>query len=278
LVTACRHYFYKPYAAFYNAFHLRAFTAVEVQRQHSVLDVGCFDGEFGLMLTEALGPFEDLTGLELSADFIRRTGPKAKACYREMVEGNATKMPFADDSFHTVLFCASLISILPGPEKALEEARRVLKPGGNLILTVCTDSYDRCFFWPNQLRRLRLHRLADRLTRNINTRMNQFHRYSPDVWRKLLESHGFQVNDLFGFFSHPLCTAWSILIGTRIRGLSLLKLLPLPGLHRAMTALSIKQIGKVYAKTPVRNPPEDCGYLMLSAKAAVSSPDTTATP
>jgi len=24
LQTACRHYFYKPYAAFFNAFHLRA--------------------------------------------------------------------------------------------------------------------------------------------------------------------------------------------------------------------------------------------------------------
>jgi len=266
LLTACQHCFYKPYAAFFNAFHLRAYTEVDVQRQTSVLDVGCSDGEFGLMLSDVLGPFEEMIGLELSAKSIRKASPKARACYRDMLEGNATAMPFADAAFHTVMFNASLISILPPPSEALKEAHRVLKPDGTLIMTVCTDSYDRCFFWPNQLRRLRLHRIADTLTRSINTRMDQFHRYSPDTWQKLLVSEGYEVKDMFGFFPHPLCTTWSILIGTWIRGLSLLKFLPFHGLHRAMASLSKKQISKVYAQTPVRNPPEACGYLMIVAR------------
>src|SRR5207253_9840245 len=48
--------------------------------------------------------------------------------------GDATTLEFADSSFDTVIFTYSLCTI-PDPRKALEEANRVLRPGGTLLLT-----------------------------------------------------------------------------------------------------------------------------------------------
>jgi len=109
------------------------------------------------------------------------------------------------------------------------------------------------------------------MTRKINQRMLQFHHHSPEAWKELLHANGFRVDDMFGFLPHPLCTVWSILIGTWIRVLSLLKLLPFPRLQRAMAAITFRRIEPVYGRTPVRNPPEDCGYLMISAVADAAS-------
>ena len=45
---------------------------------------------------------------------------------------DATKLPYADDSFDAVLI-ANALHIIPEPEKALREIDRVLRPGGILI-------------------------------------------------------------------------------------------------------------------------------------------------
>ena len=50
----------------------------------------------------------------------------------EFIEGSAESIPLSDASFDTVLMTYSLCTI-PDPAKALSEAKRVLKPGGNLI-------------------------------------------------------------------------------------------------------------------------------------------------
>jgi SAM-dependent methyltransferase len=51
------------------------------------------------------------------------------------VVGDAQRLPFADESFDTV-FCSQVLEHVQEPWKALAEMRRVLKPGGCLILTV----------------------------------------------------------------------------------------------------------------------------------------------
>lgn len=51
------------------------------------------------------------------------------------VVGDAQRLPFADNSFDTV-FCSQVLEHVPEPWLALAEFRRVLKPGGALILSV----------------------------------------------------------------------------------------------------------------------------------------------
>ena len=53
----------------------------------------------------------------------------------EFQSGDATELPFADDSFDAVV-CGYGIMHVPDPEKALQEMLRVLRPGGRVALTV----------------------------------------------------------------------------------------------------------------------------------------------
>lgn len=49
----------------------------------------------------------------------------------EVMPGSAEELPFPDESFDTVVFSLVLCTI-PHPERALAEARRVLRPGGEI--------------------------------------------------------------------------------------------------------------------------------------------------
>jgi len=49
----------------------------------------------------------------------------------EVIDGDGMKLSFADGSFDTVIFGLVLCTI-PDPDRALSEARRVLRPGGHL--------------------------------------------------------------------------------------------------------------------------------------------------
>ena len=50
----------------------------------------------------------------------------------EVVDAPAESLPFDDDSFDTVAFTLVLCTV-PRPEKSLQEAARVLEPGGQLL-------------------------------------------------------------------------------------------------------------------------------------------------
>jgi ubiquinone/menaquinone biosynthesis C-methylase UbiE len=55
----------------------------------------------------------------------------------EAIEGDATDLPLADDSFDAVML-VSMLHHIDSPAKALAEAKRVLRPGGRLAVMVFT--------------------------------------------------------------------------------------------------------------------------------------------
>jgi SAM-dependent methyltransferase len=73
----------------------------------------------------------DYTGLDLSST-------AANHYHKPFVAGSATAMPFAESSYDAIWSVWALEHI-PEPEKALSEMRRVLKPGGVLILFPAWD-------------------------------------------------------------------------------------------------------------------------------------------
>lgn len=80
------------------------------------------------------GRVEKVTGIDPSAELIDRAAPnlqKSKVPI-EIVGGRAEALPFADASFDTVLITFTLCSV-EDQAQSLAEARRVLKPGGQLL-------------------------------------------------------------------------------------------------------------------------------------------------
>ena len=94
------------------------------------LDLGCGNGRFSELFED-----EDYVGVDVSEELMRLA--KEKYPNREFVSINATNLPFPDNSFDKV-FCLAVIHHIPSKQMRqafLAEAKRVLKPGGLLILT-----------------------------------------------------------------------------------------------------------------------------------------------
>ncbi len=75
----------------------------------------------------------DLTAIDLTPEMLDRARARAAALHRtvQMQEADATRLPFADASFNTVVSTLTLCTI-PRPEEAVREAWRVCRPGGEL--------------------------------------------------------------------------------------------------------------------------------------------------
>ncbi|MBL0886275.1 class I SAM-dependent methyltransferase [Myceligenerans indicum] len=99
----------------------------------------------GRVLLVAVGTGRDLpflhedvsavTGIDLSSSMLGQARRRASDLGRDadLREGDAEHLPFDDATFDTVTCVLSLCNI-PRPEAALAEARRVLRPGGRLLL------------------------------------------------------------------------------------------------------------------------------------------------
>jgi len=99
----------------------------------NVLEVAPGPGFFAVELAK-LGDFQ-ITGLDVSRTLVEIATENArKAGVRiDFRLGNASAMPFADDSFDFV-YCSAAFKNFSEPVKALDEMQRVLRPGGAAVI------------------------------------------------------------------------------------------------------------------------------------------------
>lgn len=97
-----------------------------------VLDAGCGTGGF-LAVLGARRPDLRLIGLEWHADAALRASRKSAAA---IVRGSVNALPFADDSFDAAVSADVLSHAAVDPPASLAELRRVLRPGGRLVLNL----------------------------------------------------------------------------------------------------------------------------------------------
>ena len=93
-----------------------------------------------------------LVGADLSPEMLALAQTRAQGMDRpiELLEADAQDLPFADDSFDTVVCTYALCSV-PDEVLAISEMRRVLKDGGRLILVDHIRSSVRPIFWFQRL-------------------------------------------------------------------------------------------------------------------------------
>jgi len=99
-----------------------------------LLDLGCGDGRFSATATE----HATVTGTDYSpraVGYAQRLVPHAR-----FVASSGTALPFADRSFDIVTLL-DVIEHIPDDEEmqVIAEARRVLRPGGALVISTNTD-------------------------------------------------------------------------------------------------------------------------------------------
>lgn len=172
-----------------------------LKAQDALLDLGCGNGRVFDFLEQS-GVNIDYTGYDFSEKLLaqgKKKHPKAHFMLGDMAE-----LPFADNSFDQVWAIASFHHLPTADlrQKCLKQIKRVLKPGGYLVMT-CWNLWQakyRFAFLKNWKNLLNLHRegfadLAipwkDQQGRVLAERY--YHAFTPRSLRKYLKEAGFEI-------------------------------------------------------------------------------------
>ena len=99
-----------------------------LKRDMNILELACGSGQLSLRLSTHVQLWE---ATDFSENMIREAKEKSCSGRLHFSVQDATNLPYADSSFDAVVI-ANALHIMPNPERALSEIRRVLKPGGLL--------------------------------------------------------------------------------------------------------------------------------------------------
>ena len=126
-------------------------TWASIPPQAAVLDIGCGTGEFErLVLSEH--PEQRMVGVDLSTKMLEIAQRKCQA-YPNVTfcAASSSALPFSDHSFDMVV-SASALHYFDRPEVSLGEMRRVLKPGGSVVIMDWCKDYLLCRLFDVALR------------------------------------------------------------------------------------------------------------------------------
>lgn len=123
-----------------NAKNSAAFLLPHLKEDYTILDVGSGPGTITIDLAKNYVPKGKVLGVENVDNPLMASRASAIEQGVENVEfqvADVHKLPFADDTFD-VAFAHQVLQHLPDPVKALQEMRRVVKPGG---IVAVRDNY-----------------------------------------------------------------------------------------------------------------------------------------
>lgn len=112
----------------------------------SILDIGCGTGAFCRELAPRVAPGGSVVGVDNASAAIN-VALRLSACDDRsaptFAEADGHDLPFAAASFDAAV-CVSVLGFCQNPERVLAEARRVLRPGGR-VLVVNSDEDTRVY-------------------------------------------------------------------------------------------------------------------------------------
>jgi methionine biosynthesis protein MetW len=107
-----------------------------------LLDIGCGDGAFTVLLKDALKA-KEVAGIEIAPEAIAALGKKGIKAYQ--LDIDQQPFPFHDASFD-IIYCGEIIEHIFNTDHLLEEVHRVLKQDGTAIFTTPNMAG-----WPSRL-------------------------------------------------------------------------------------------------------------------------------
>lgn len=146
-----------------------------LDREMTVLELACGTG---LLSVRIAGSVKLLEATDFSEEMIRQAKAKAHSSRLHFSVQDATSLPYTPGTFDAVVI-SNALHIMPEPEKAMAEIRRVLKPGGILIaptFTAAGSLSGRMRIWIMELSGFKV-----------------FHKWTPQGYLDFLKANGFEI-------------------------------------------------------------------------------------
>ncbi len=179
----------------------RAFLLEHTPPGATVVDLGCGAGELSAPLREAGAR---VIGVDVAREALRRAAQRSPgADLRHWPEG--APLPIQDASAD-VVWAGEVIEHVVDVGAWLSELRRVLAPGGRLLLTTPHHG-------PGTLLRLALSRRA--FAEHFEPRADHLRFFSPRTLRGLLEDQGFRVEGVRAAGGPPLLRSTLLAVARR---------------------------------------------------------------
>ena len=160
----------------------RSYLLANAGRDTTVLDLGCGAGEFSAALTKAGAR---VIAVDVAAEALRRTGARVPGLDARLWAAGEP-LP-VDDNAVDVVWAGEVIEHVADVAPWLSEVRRVLRPGGRLLLTTPHHG---------PLTLLRLALSPRRFASHFDPRSDHVRFFSPRTLRALLGELGFAVESL----------------------------------------------------------------------------------
>jgi 2-polyprenyl-3-methyl-5-hydroxy-6-metoxy-1,4-benzoquinol methylase len=208
-----------PHRALLRSVESRFMAAVPLQ--HPVLDVGCGDGHFAsVTFTEPID-----VGMDPWERDLVECATLRPDVYKDLVLASATEMPFADESFQTVV-SNSVLEHIPDVEMTVREISRVLKPGGEFAMTTPSEYYPEFLLGASLPTKVGAGKLGRLYGNFFNQISSHAHVDTPQAWTRRFERHDLEVVEHTYYFSESAHRAFDMahyigipnLVTKRLRG------------------------------------------------------------
>lgn len=160
-----------------------------LKREMNVLELACGTGQLSYPLASRVRLWE---ATDFSPAMITEAKKKNNSSRLHFSVQDATALPYAPGSFDAVVI-SNALHIMPYPEKALSEIRRILKPGGVLFAPTFVHGESTGFRL-----RVKLMELAG---------FHTYHKWNAEEFAAFIAAAGFEVihQETLGGSVAPLC-------------------------------------------------------------------------
>lgn len=190
--------------ALIRANEIRALEKVEFE--NPVLDIGCGDGLVAkVILSKRKGKFD--IGMDISEREIKKA--KKSRSYKKCIVGDVYNLPFEDNKLQTV-FSNSTVEHLKNLDLALSEIHRVLKPGGQLIITVPSSFLSSYLLGSRFFSFFGLGTIAKLYAKFFHSLVRHHNLYNHKQWEKILKKHKLTLTSYYYYHSPGMIQAHEI--------------------------------------------------------------------
>jgi ubiquinone/menaquinone biosynthesis C-methylase UbiE len=162
---------------------MRSWLARQFTDADEVLELGCGTGIFSAMIAERV---KHLTATDLSPEMLEQARQRLGAYENvELRKEDAYQTSFADSSFSAVL-AANLLHHADAPAAVVRECRRVLTPGGRVVVIDCVGHGSSLWSWIGR---------SFAYLRRRGQPEEGHHHFSPDGLAALITAGGFVVQE-----------------------------------------------------------------------------------